>query len=163
MCYDHSSIEKHKGKVSINRLIKHQICFNLSSSLTLQTSLVESPFCGSRISHEAFPLDGKTRFLFIWWKFDFSFWKKPRVATYFCFIFLKGKQNKKENPKCDFLFGKDSLWQTKVGFGGQVTHWEGMVVSRSTPLSPTIRSLLNKVKQVWQLIRKSMDTNEMIK
>ena len=28
-------------------------------------------------------------------------------------LFLKGKQNKKENPKCDFLFGKDGLWKTK--------------------------------------------------
>ena len=45
----------------------------------------------------------------------------------FVLFFLKGKQNKKENPKCDFLFGKDSLWQTKVGFGGQVTYWEGTV------------------------------------
>ena len=27
----------------------------------------------------------------------------------FVLFFLKGKQNKKENPKCDFLFGKDSL------------------------------------------------------
>ena len=34
------------------------------------------------------------------------------------------------------------------------------MVSRSTPLSLIIRSLLNKVKQVWQLIRKAMDTNE---
>ena len=49
------------------------------------------------------------------------------------------------------------------GSGGQVTYWEGTVVSHNTPLSPIIRSLLNKVKQVWQLIRKSMDTNEMIK
>ena len=24
-------------------------------------------------------------------------------------LFLKGKQNKKENPKCDSLFGKDGL------------------------------------------------------
>ena len=24
-------------------------------------------------------------------------------------LFLKGKQNKKKNPKCDSLFGKDSL------------------------------------------------------
>ena len=41
-----------------------------------------------------------------------------------------------------------------------VTYWEGTVVSRITPLNPIIRSLLNKVKQVWQLIRKSIDTNK---
>ena len=27
----------------------------------------------------------------------------------FLFYFLKGKQNKKENPKCDSLFGKSGL------------------------------------------------------
>ena len=32
-------------------------------------------------------------------------------------LFLKGKQNKKENPKCDFLFGKDRLWKTEFGLG----------------------------------------------
>ena len=37
-------------------------------------------------------------------------------------LFLKGKQNKKENPKCDSLFGKDGLWKTKSGLGGQVTY-----------------------------------------
>ena len=50
-------------------------------------------------------------------------------------LFLKGKQNKKENPKCDSLFGKDSLWKTKVNSEGQVTYWEGMVKNRSTSLS----------------------------
>ena len=49
------------------------------------------------------------------------------VATYFFFIFLKGKQNKKENPKCDSLFWK--MWYVKnwIGFGGQVTYREGTV------------------------------------
>ena len=42
-------------------------------------------------------------------------------------LFLKGKQNKKENSKCDSLFGKDGIWKTKNGFGGQVTYWEGTV------------------------------------
>ena len=42
-------------------------------------------------------------------------------------LFLKRKQNKKENPKCNSLFTKDSLWKTKVGYGGQVTYWEGTV------------------------------------
>ena len=33
-------------------------------------------------------------------------------------LFLKGKQNKKENTKCDSLFGKDSLRKTKYGLEG---------------------------------------------
>ena len=36
--------------------------------------------------------------------------------------FLKGKQNKKENPKCDSLFGKDGMWKIKSEFEGQVTY-----------------------------------------
>ena len=63
-------------------------------------------------------------------------------------IFVLFIQNKKENLKCDSLFEKDSLWKTKIRFGSQVTYWEGTVVSRNTPLSPIIRSLLNKVRQV---------------
>ena len=52
-------------------------------------------------------------------------------------LFLKRKQNKKENPKCDSLFGKDSLWKTKVEFGDQVTYWEGTINTvYNTPLSP---------------------------
>ena len=42
-------------------------------------------------------------------------------------LFLKGKQNKKENSKCDSLFGKDGLRKTKSELGGQVTYWEGMI------------------------------------
>ena len=32
-------------------------------------------------------------------------------------LFLNKKQNKKENPKCESLFGKDNLRKTKSGFG----------------------------------------------
>ena len=39
----------------------------------------------------------------------------------FFVLFLKGKQNKKENPKCDSLFGKGGLRKTKSRLGGQVT------------------------------------------
>ena len=77
-------------------------------------------------------------------------------------IFFKGKTIKKKNHKCD-SWRKTSLWKTESGSEGQVTYWEGMTVRRNTPLSPIIRSLLNKVGQVWQLIRKLMDTNEIIK
>ena len=67
--------------------------------------------------------------LFIYlWKIDLLFKKWLRVATYFCFIFKKnGKQNKKENPKYDFLFEKGGLWKSKLGLRGQVTYWKSMV------------------------------------
>ena len=54
----------------------------------------------------------------------------------FLFYFFKKKQNNKKSPKYNFLLRKESLWKTKVGSRGQVTYWEGMVVNRSTPLSP---------------------------
>ena len=47
----------------------------------------------------------------------------------FLFYFLKGKQNKKENPKCDFLFRKYGLCKTGSGFGGQITYWEGTTMT----------------------------------
>ena len=97
MCYNHSSIEKHKGKVSINWLIKHYICFNLSSSLTLKNPqwschFMDPAFC-SMHSHSMVKL---VFFLFIWRKFDFL--KRLGVATYFLFYFSREKQNKKEKP-----------------------------------------------------------------
>ena len=51
-------------------------------------------------------------------------------------LFLKGKQNKKENPKSDSLFGKNGLWKTEFRSEGQVAYWEGTVIDCSTPLSP---------------------------
>ena len=126
MCYDNSSIEKHKGKVSINRLIKSHICLNLSSSLTLYLSLVESPFCGlafftcvpTRMMRLVFHLFGE----------NFDFLKKKKrlgVAIYFCFIFEE--KNKKEKPWVWLLMEKTGPWKTKFGLGGQVIYWEGMI------------------------------------
>ena len=45
--------------------------------------------------------------LFIWKKIVFleNDLKSPLIFV----LFLKGKQNNKENPKCDSLFGKDGL------------------------------------------------------
>ena len=40
--------------------------------------------------------------------------KKDLESLLIFVLFLKGKQNKKENPKCDFLFEKYGLWKTKV-------------------------------------------------
>ena len=44
--------------------------------------------------------------------------RKDLKSPLIIIIFLKGKQNKKENPKCDSLFGKNSLWKTKGESGG---------------------------------------------
>ena len=37
------------------------------------------------------------------------FLKKDLKSPIIFVLFLKGKQNNKENPKCDSLFGKDGL------------------------------------------------------
>ena len=42
-------------------------------------------------------------------------------------LFLKGKQNKKENPKCDSLFWKRWFTKNRIGLEGQVTYREGTV------------------------------------
>ena len=47
----------------------------------------------------------RTRFLFV----KKIIFRKDLESPLILVLFLKGKQNKKENLKCDFLFGKDSL------------------------------------------------------
>ena len=42
-------------------------------------------------------------------------------------LFLKDKQNKKENPKCNSLFEKCGLLKIGSELEGQVTYREGMV------------------------------------
>ena len=80
--------------------------------------------CGSHISAHALPLNDELAFyfendlLFIYLFILENDFKLPFIFI----LFLNGKQNKKENPKCDSLFGKDSLWETKSGLGGQVTY-----------------------------------------
>ena len=69
---------------------------------------MESPFCGPCISLDAFPLDGETRYLFLFGK-KLIFRKRLGVTTYFCFIFLKEKQNKKEKTSSVTLEGKIGL------------------------------------------------------
>ena len=64
--------------------------------------------------------------LFFIWK-RLIFFRKKTWSHHIFVLFLKGKQNKKENSKCDSLFEKDCLWKTKSGFGGQITYWEGTV------------------------------------
>ena len=63
-----------------------------------------------------FPLDGELEFLF---ENDFYLLKRNDLESPLMFVlFLKGKQNKKENPKCDSLFWK--RWSTKTGSGSGV-------------------------------------------
>ena len=45
----------------------------------------------------------------------------------FFVLFLKSKQNKKENPKCDSLFWKRWSVKNQIGHEGQVIYWEGTV------------------------------------
>ena len=76
-------------------------------------------------------------FDFLFWKIDFIWlWKLTWSRHLFLFYFLKGKQNKKENPKRDSLFWKRWSVKNRIGLGGQVTYQEGAVMNRSTPLSP---------------------------
>ena len=55
--------------------------------------------------------NGETRF-FIYLMKNMIFRKDLESPLIFV-LFLKIKQNKKENPKCDSLFGKISLWKTE--------------------------------------------------
>ena len=64
--------------------------------------------CGPRISLMCFPLDGELDFIL---KMILFIRKWLRVATYFCFIFKKDKQNKKENPKCNSLFWEKVVYE----------------------------------------------------
>ena len=67
------------------------------------------------------PTQWRTRF-FIWNKFIYLFLENDLESPLIFVLFLKGKQNKKENPKCASLFGKDGLWKTKSRLEGQVTY-----------------------------------------
>ena len=59
-------------------------------------------WCGPRISAHVFPTRWRARFLF---GNDLLFENDLESPLIYLF-FLKGKQNKKENPKCDSLFWK---------------------------------------------------------
>ena len=60
---------------------------------------------------------------------------------------LKDKQNNKENPKCDSLFGKCGLQKIGSGFEGQVTYQKDTVKTVTPFYVPKNESLLNKMKQ----------------
>ena len=67
---------------------------------------------------DAFPLDDKTRFFYLFGEKLIFFLGKDLELLLIFVLFLKGKQNKKENSQCDSLFGKDGLRKTKSGFRG---------------------------------------------
>ena len=64
--------------------------------------------CGPCVLLDVFPLDGATCFLLIEKK-NKIFRKDLESPLIFVLFFFKGKQNKKENLKCDSLFEKYSL------------------------------------------------------
>ena len=63
-----------------------------------------------------FPLDDELDFYFE--KLILLIKKNELESPLIFVLFLKGKQNKKENSQCDSLFGKDGLRKTKSGFRG---------------------------------------------
>ena len=72
-----------------------------------------------------FPLDGELDFVI--WKMILFIRKNDLESPLIFVLFLKGKKNKKENPKCDSLFWKRWSVKNRIGFGGQVTDREGTV------------------------------------
>ena len=48
-------------------------------------------------------------FFFLYYLKKIYFFEKDLESPLIFVLFLKGKTNKKKNPKCDSLFGKDSL------------------------------------------------------
>ena len=61
--------------------------------------------CGPCISTHLLPLDGELAFYLRIIYFLENDLESPLIFV----LFLKGKQNKKENPKCDSLFGKNGM------------------------------------------------------
>ena len=62
-------------------------------------------FVDPAFSLDAFPLDCETRF-FVLFGEKYDFFRKDLESPLIFVLFLKGKQNKKENSKCDSLFEK---------------------------------------------------------
>ena len=83
-------------------------------------------FVNPVFSLDAFPLDDKTRFLFIWWKIWF-FLENTWSHNLFLFYFLREKQNKKEKTLNMTPEGKTGLRKIEYRSKGQVIYWEGTV------------------------------------
>ena len=78
------------------------------------------------IARMRFPLDGELDLLFekndFYWLFENDL-ESPLIFV----LFLKGKQNKKENPKYDSWFLEKVVCENRIRFGGQVTYRDGTV------------------------------------
>ena len=107
-----------------------------------------------RLMH--FPLDGELDFYLKNW---FLFIKKMTWSRHlFLFYFKRVNKIRKKNPKCDSLFWKRVVCEKPDRIRGS-----GYLLGRygkdhSTPLSPSSRVSTNKMKQSWQLMRESMNT-----
>ena len=64
------------------------------------------------------------------------------------FVFLKRENKIRKKTLSVTPYLENTVCENKDESGGQVTYQEGMTKDRSTPLRPTMRSLLIKVKQV---------------
>ena len=106
--------------------LTHQMphLLHLKFKFDLLWSPVKSPFCGPHISAHAFSTRWQARFLF-WKRFYLleNYLESPLLFA----LFLKGKQNKKENPKCDSLFWKKWSVKKRIGFRSHVTYQKGTV------------------------------------
>ena len=94
---------------------------------------MEWPFCVPRISAHVFPLDGELDFYF---ENDFIFKKNDLESPLIFVLFLKGKQNKKENPKCDSLFWKRWSVEKRIEVQGSGYLSRRYGKDHSTLLSP---------------------------
>ena len=86
-----------------------------------------------RLMH--FPLDDELDFYFIL-KNDLFIKKNDLESPLIFVLFLKGKQNKKENPKCDSLFWKRWAMKKPDRIQGSSYLSGRYDKDRNTPLSP---------------------------
>ena len=100
-------------------------------------------YCGPRISAHASPTRWRAQFLFEKW---FLLIKNDLESPLIFVLFLKGKQNKKENPKCDSLFGKGDLRKKSDRVWGSGYLSRRYDTDRSTFLSPKSRVSTNEMK-----------------
>ena len=96
---------------------------------------MESPFYGPRILAHALPLDGELNFYFIL-KNDLFIKKNDLELPLIFVLFLKGKQNKKENSNCVSLFWKKVVYEISDRVRGSSYLSGRYDKDRSIPLSP---------------------------
>ena len=113
---------KSKGKGDNAMRVHGPIWHELLTSFTNASyyAILWTPHFVSCVSHS------KASSILIWKMILFI--KKNDLESPLIFVlFLKSKQNKKENPKCDSLLWKKWSVKNRIGFEGQVTYQEGTV------------------------------------